>query len=290
VSRIAATFERLRGEHRQALVPFVVAGDPNLGVTEQAVAALIRAGADMVELGVPFSDPVADGPINQRAYQRALAGGVTVRDVIELVGQARPAAPVVLLSYYNPIVQYGVGRFCADAARHGVDGVVIPDLPADEADELVSAARPVGLDTIFLLAPTSTDTRIRVVAGRSSGFIYGVSVTGVTGVRDQLPEEIRESVGRIKKLTRLPVCVGFGVSTPDQARRVAEIADGVIVGSALVALLEQPGDKVARLEQFVRELREAIDAVGAREAGEGPRGPNHTPLSRWERGRGEGSS
>src|SRR3989442_9661179 len=131
----------------------------------------------MIELGVPFSDPIADGPVNQRAYQRALAGGVTVRDVIELVGQARPAVPVVLLSYYNPIVQYGVGRFCADAAGHGVDGVVIPDLPAGEAEELVIAARPVGLGKIFFLAPTSTDTRIRVVARPSRGVFYGVSVT-----------------------------------------------------------------------------------------------------------------
>ena len=290
MSRIAATFERLRGEHRQALVPFVVAGDPDLAVTEQAVATLIRAGADMVELGVPFSDPVADGPINQRAYQRALAGGVTLRSVLDLVGLARPAVPVVLLSYYNPIIQFGVERFCVDAALAGVDGVVIPDLPADEADELVASARPAGLDTIFLLAPTSTDARIRVTAGRSSGFIYGVSVTGVTGVRDRLPEDIPELIGRIKKWTRLPVCVGFGVSTPEQARRVAEVADGVIVGSALVSMLEQPGDQVVRLDQFVRELREAIDAVGARGSGEGPRGPNHTPLSRWERGRGEGSS
>lgn len=267
MSRIAATFDRLRGEHRQALVPFVVAGDPDLATTGQVVSALIRAGADMIELGVPFSDPVADGPINQRAYQRALGGGVTVPNVIEAVARARPTVPVVLLSYYNPIMQYGVERFCADAGRAGVDGVVIPDLPADEADELVTAARQVGLDTIFLLAPTSTDARIRVVAGRSSGFIYGVSVTGVTGVRDRLPEEIRDLVARIKKVTRLPVCVGFGVSTPEQARRVAEIADGVIVGSALVSLLEQSGDRVARLEQFVRELRRAIDAVGAREAG-----------------------
>src|SRR5207247_9739828 len=174
-----------------------------------------------------------------------------VPGVIELVVQARPAAPVVLLSYYTPMVQYGVARFCADAARHGVDGVVIPDLPADEADELVTAARPVGLDTIFLLAPTSTDTRIRVVAGRSSGFIYVVSVTGVTGVRDRLPEEIRESVGRSKKLTRLPVCVGFGVSTPDQARRVAQIADGVIVARALAPLLERPGERVGRVAPSV---------------------------------------
>lgn len=267
MSRIAAVFERLRAARRTALMPFVVAGDPDLGTTAEEIAALGRAGADVVELGVPFSDPVADGPVNQRAYQRALAGGVTLRDVLNLVGQVHSAVPVVLLSYYNPVVQYGVGRFCQDAARHGIDGIVIPDLPADEADELVAAARPAGLDTIFLLAPTSTDARIRLAAARSTGFIYCVSVTGVTGVRDRLPEEIHGLVGKIKTLTRLPVCVGFGVSTPEQARHVAGIADGVIVGSALVSLLEQPEDRIGRLEQFVRDLREAIDTAGAREAG-----------------------
>ncbi len=267
MSRIAAVFERLRTARRTALMPFVVAGDPDLAATADEVAALTRAGADIIELGVPFSDPVADGPVNQRAYQRALAGGVTLRDVLNLVGQVRPAVPVVLLSYYNPVVQYGVGRFCDDAASHGVDGIAIPDLPADEADELVAAARPVGLDTVFLLAPTSTDARIRLAAARSTGFIYCVSVTGVTGVRDRLPEEIQGLVGKIKKLTRLPVCVGFGVSTPEQARHVAGVADGVIVGSALVSLLEQPEGRIGRLERFVHDLREAIDAVGAREAG-----------------------
>lgn len=267
MSRLTATFDRLRAAQRTALMPFVVAGDPDLATTGQVISELALSGADVIELGVPFSDPVADGPVNQRAYQRALAGGVAIRDVLGLVGRARPAVPVVLLSYYNPILQYGVARFCADATRSGVDGVVIPDLPADEADELVAAARPVGLDTIFLLAPTSTDARIRLTAARSTGFIYCVSVTGVTGTRDRLPEEIRELTGRIKGLARVPVCVGFGVSTPDQARSVAEFADGVIVGSALVSMLEQPGDRVARLARFVRELRQAIDAVGAREAG-----------------------
>jgi len=267
MSRLTATFNRLRAAQRTALMPFVVAGDPDLATTGQVIGELARSGADVIELGVPFSDPVADGPVNQRAYQRALAGGVALRDVLGLVERARPAVPVVLLSYYNPIVQYGVARFCADATHSGVDGIVIPDLPADEADELVAAARPVGLDTIFLLAPTSTDARIRLTAARSTGFIYCVSVTGVTGTRDRLPEEIRDLTGRIKGLTRIPVCVGFGVSTPDQARSVAEFADGVIVGSALVSMLEQPGDRVARLARFVRDLRQAIDAVGAREAG-----------------------
>jgi tryptophan synthase alpha chain len=267
MSRIAATFNQLRAAGRPALIPFIVAGDPDLVTTGQIVGALIRAGADILELGVPFSDPVADGPVNQRAYQRALAGGVTLRDVLAFVGRTRPTVPVVLLSYYNPIVQYGVEDFCEDAVRNGVDGIVIPDLPADEANELVSAARPAGLDTIFLVAPTSTDPRITLAAARSSGFIYGVSVTGVTGVRDAVSEDVRNLVGRIKRVTQTPVCVGFGLSGPEQARAVAEFADGVIVGSALVSLLEQPGNRVDRLTRFVTDLRRAVDTVSVREGG-----------------------
>ncbi len=250
-------------------MPFVVAGDPDPATTEAAVRALIQAGADLIELGVPFSDPVADGPINQRAYQRALAGGMALRDVLALVARTGSSIPVVLLSYYNPLLQYGLRRFCAEAVRCGVDGVVIPDLPADEADDLIAASRPVGLDTIALLAPTSTDARIRLAAARSTGFLYCVSVTGVTGVRDRLADDVHELVGRIKRQSPLPVCVGFGVSTPDQARQVAEIADGVIVGSALVSLLEQPQQRMERLIRFVRELRTAVDAVGVREGGVG---------------------
>lgn len=269
MSRIAATFARLRAERRRALIPFLVAGDPDLSTTAYALDALVRAGADLIELGVPFSDPIADGPINQRAAQRALEGGVTLSGVLDLVRRlrGRVALPVVLLSYYNPILRYGLGTFCEDAAAAGVDGVVIPDLPADEGDELIAAARPAELDTIFLLAPTSTDHRIRLVAQRSSGFIYCVSITGVTGVRDVLAEGIAPLVARIRKATDLPVCVGFGVSTPRQAQQVAEVADGVIVGSALVAALEFPGDRVARLGTLVANLRAAIDGVRAGEAG-----------------------
>jgi tryptophan synthase alpha chain len=173
---------------------------------------------------------------------------------------------MVLLSYYNPVLQYGVQRFCTESARSGVDGLVVPDLPPDEADDLITSARPAGLDTIFLLAPTSTDARIRLAAARSTGFIYCVSVTGVTGVRDRVPEELHGLVRRIKIQSQLPVCVGFGVSTPQQARQIAGVADGVIVGSALVSLAEEPQDRLLRLEQFVRDLREALDALPAREA------------------------
>ena len=261
MSRIAATFERLSGAGRRALIPFLVAGDPDVGVTVRAVDALVQAGADLIELGVPFSDPVADGPVNQRAYTRALAAGVSVHTVLDLVKaiRTRSELPIVLLSYYNPLLRYGLEAFCRDAAGAGVDGVVVPDLPADEAADLVGPARANGVDTIFLLAPTSTDLRIQLAAGQSSGFIYCVSLTGVTGARDQLADGVDGLVGRIRRQTSLPVCVGFGVSTPEQAQEVAAVADGVIVGSALVALLERP-DGVPRMAELVRALRAAIDA------------------------------
>lgn len=266
MSRIAETFARLRSRRRRALIPFVVAGDPSLDGTLQIVRVLAAAGADLIELGVPFSDPIADGPINQRASQRALANGVTLGGVLALARRIRGEInlPLVLLSYYNPVFQYGLARFCPDAVDAGVDGVVIPDLPPDESDELQAAARPAGLDIICLIAPTSTDERVRLVASKATGFIYCVSLTGVTGIRDRLSEDVEGVVRRIKAATPVPVCVGFGVSTPEQARQVAEVADGVIVGSALVSLLESDGTP-ARLGRFVGELRRAIDGTGVRE-------------------------
>lgn len=267
MSRIAQTFSRLSAAHRTALIPFVVAGDPDLATTEQLLGTLVRGGADLIEAGIPFSDPIADGPINQRASQRALASGVTVSQVFDLLRRMRFSTPVVLLSYYNLLVRYGLEKFCAHATASGVDGVVIPDLPPDEADDLLAAARPADLDTIFLLAPTSTDARIQLAAQRSSGFLYCVSLTGVTGIRDRLSEDARQLVERVRRVTKLPICVGFGVSTPEQARQVAEVADGVIVGSALVQQLEESGDRLGRAEQFVRELRRSIDAVGAGKVG-----------------------
>ncbi len=268
MSRIPETFARLRAERQRALIPFVVAGDPDLEAINGILRTIARAGADLIELGVPFSDPIADGPIIQRAAQRALANGVGLADVLELVRKARAdiRQPIVLLSYYNPILQYGLQRFCADAPSAGVDGIVIPDLPPDESEELLADARPRGLDVIFLLAPTSTDERIRFVAEQSSGFIYCVSITGVTGVRERLPEDVRDLVRRIKAVTPLPVCVGFGISTAEQARQVAEIADGVIVGSAIVSLLETSERRLERLEGFVSDLRRVIDAAQVGEA------------------------
>jgi tryptophan synthase alpha chain len=260
VSRIAQTFSSL---DRPALIPFLMAGDPD----RERSARLLRAAAgaaDILEVGVPFSDPIADGPTIQRAARRALDAGMTLRGVLDLVG-ALPAGgpPVVLLTYVNPVVQFGVERFCAGARAAGVDGVVIPDLPA-EADILLAAARRVGLDTIFLVAPTTSDARIGVAAERSRGFIYCVSLTGVTGARRDLPAEVADLVRRVRARTTLPVCVGFGISTPEQARAIGRLADGVIVGSALVDLVEQsPADTERLLADYLRQIQDALATARA---------------------------
>lgn len=209
MSRIASAFSALRGRGRRALIPFVMGGDPSLDATASFLNHFAESGADLLEIGVPFSDPIADGPINQRAAQRALARGVGLPDILELVAGARPrlVQPIVLLSYYNPILQYGLEAFCRRAAASGVDGIVVPDLPPEEGEPLRSAAGPHGIDVIFLAAPTSTDERLARVAACSHGFVYCVSLTGVTGVRASLAADVGELVARLRRQTTLPICV-----------------------------------------------------------------------------------
>ncbi len=260
MSRITEVFARL---DRPALVAFLMAGDPDpvrsLGLLRAAAEA-----ADILEVGVPFSDPIADGPTIQRAGQRALAAEMTVEGVLDLVAGLRRGVdtPLVLLTYFNPVVQFGVERFCADARAAGVDGVVVPDLPADEADALLPPARDAGLDTIFLVAPTTSDARIALAAERSRGFLYCVSLTGVTGARAEVPPEVVSLVRRVKAVTALPACVGFGISTPEQAAAVGRVADGVIVGSALVDMAERAGAGAEdALRGFLHGLRDALNAA-----------------------------
>lgn len=247
---------------RPALIPFLVAGDPD----RAASLALLQAAAeeaDIIEVGVPFSDPIADGPTIQRAAQRALAAGTTLNAVLDLTGELRRRVerPIVLLTYLNPVLQHGVERFCRDAREAGVDGVIIPDLPADEADFLITPARDADLDTIFLVAPTTSDERIRLADERSRGFVYCVSLTGVTGVRAKAPPEAEDLVRRVKAFTDRPVCVGFGISTPEQAAAVSRLADGVIVGSAIVDLVERRGAGAPRaVAEFLRHVRSALAA------------------------------
>lgn len=256
---VAARFQQLRADGAAALVAFMVAGDPGPDETVAVMQAIAEAGADVIELGVPFSDPIADGAVNQEAYQRALQTGMTLPRVLGIVSRFRAGrdTPVVLMTYYNPVLRYGPERLGADAAAAGVSGVIVTDLPPEEADEWCRAAGNVGLDTIFLLAPTSTVKRIRLAGDRSTGFIYCVSRMGVTGVRETLPPGLSGLVNAIRAETDKPVAVGFGLSTPEQVRAVCEIADGAVVGSALVSLIAEQRKAPEAAAEFVRSLKAA---------------------------------
>lgn len=259
MSRIASVFARR--EHA-AFIPYVTVGYPSLAATLEVVPLLEKSGADMVELGIPFSDPLADGVTIQQASFHALQAGVTPARCLEVARALRRqvALPLIFMSYFNPLLSYGLEAFCAGAARAGVDGLIVPDLPPEEAAGLEEATIRHGLDLIYLLAPTSTEERIRQVARLSRGFIYLVSVTGVTGARENLPPELAEFVARVKKLATQPLCVGFGISTPGQAKEVARIADGVIVGSRLVELMSAREEWRSLVADFARQLKKAIMA------------------------------
>jgi len=262
MSRITTAFERLRRTGRTALMPFLTMGYPHRESALELVPALVEAGADLIELGVPFSDPLADGATVQAASQQALANGMTPALCLEQVAALRErgiAVPLVLMGYYNPFFQMGLERFARRAAEAGVDGVIVPDLPPEEAEPLQVALRGQGLDLIFLLAPTTDEVRIRSIARRASGFLYLVSLTGVTGARDRLPPDLERFVARVRQATDLPLAVGFGIGRPEQAARVARIADGVIVGSALLRAIGGGTDPVAAARSFVASLRQGMD-------------------------------
>ncbi|HYL06025.1 MAG TPA: tryptophan synthase subunit alpha [Thermoanaerobaculia bacterium] len=270
MSGIGEAFARCAAERRAAFIPFLMAGDPNLAATAGQLAALAAGGADVIELGVPFSDPIADGPVNQRAAMRALAAGTGLSGILELIARHRDqlGVPIVLFTYYNPLYARGLDRFAEQAAASGVDGVLCVDLPPEEAErELLPALRERGVDTIFLLAPTSTRDRIARVAAASSGFVYYVSRTGTTGERASLPPELVRDLKRLRRRLDLPLAVGFGISTPEQVAAVGKVADGVVVGSHLVALVEEMGDDPelpAVLEDRVRELAAPLQATARR--------------------------
>jgi len=251
MGRIGVRFEKRRAEGKPAFVAFLTAGDPSLDRTATAALELDRAGVDVLELGVPFSDPLADGPVIQRASERALAQGATLPKVLALVKRIRERSelPLLLFSYYNPLLQHGLERLVREAREAGVDGVLVTDLPPEEAGEWVAAARAADLDTIFLASPTSPPERLRRVAEASRGFVYAISRTGVTGERQTLSEDAQPLVARLRALTDVPVALGFGLSTPEQVREAAAVADGVVVGSALVRFLEEhpEGDLGARV-------------------------------------------
>lgn len=238
---LRAAFREARRNGRPALVAYVTAGDPNLKFTEALVLALAEAGADVIELGVPFSDPIADGPVIQRAIERALRRGTTLRDVIKLAQRIRrkSAVPLVLFSYYNPVLQCGVERFAKQAAEAGVDGALITDLTPEEADGYVKTMRRAKLDTVFLAAPTSTPARLRAIGRLSRGFVYVISRRGTTGARQDVPVEVKVLVRRVRRATPLPIAVGFGISRREHVEGLRGVADGVVVGSALVECCER---------------------------------------------------
>ena len=256
-SRIDKTFKRLKKEGKKAFIPYIMAGDPSLQRTNDIVLLFEKCGADIVELGVPFSDPLADGPTIQRASERALKNGVTLRKVISLVKDVRQKTqiPIVLMTYYNPVFKYREDDFIKDAKDAGVDGVIVPDLPPDEAEDFIKISKKTSLNTIFLLAPTSTEDRIKKVIRASSGFIYYVSITGITGAALLLDGSMEVSISNIKKYTDKPIAVGFGVSTPLEATAVAKVSDGVIVGSAIVKRVHETPNE---LETYLMSLRKAI--------------------------------
>ena len=262
--RLDRTFQALRGRNERALVAYFMAGDPSLAETRRLVVEAERRGADVIELGVPFSDPLADGPVIQRAGTRALAAGASLARVLEMVStlRAQVRVPLVLMTYYNPVLAFGLKSFTRTAVDAGADGVIVPDLPYEECEPLRAEAEPAGLDLIQMLAPTSTAARVKTIARVSRGFIYVVSLTGVTGERRELPKDLDAQIRTVRLVTTKPVCVGFGVARPEQAAAVGKLADGVAVGSAIVraieqytgtaALIEKVGDLIASLKEPLR--------------------------------------
>jgi tryptophan synthase alpha chain len=282
VSRLEDAFATLRARRTQALIPYFTAGDPSLADTRRLCAEAARRGADIIELGVPFSDPLADGPVIQRATQRALAAGVTLARVLELARDlhGQVSTPLVLLTYYNPVLAFGLKAFAHGAAEAGVDGVIVADLPPEEAGPLAREAEAAGLDLIHLVAPTSTPPRMRLISRRSRGFVYVVSLTGVTGVREALAADLVRQLRALRLITTRPICVGFGISTPDHVRAVASYVDGVIVGSAIVRLVEERAGSprlVQDVGDFIAALKAPLRAHTIDRAGEAQRGAGVAP-------------
>jgi tryptophan synthase alpha chain len=260
VKRLSDQFSQLRARGEKALVLFVTAGDQPLQQLPDLIAALTEGGADVVEVGIPFSDPFGEGPTIQASSQRALDRGVNARNILDAIACAPKAIPIVTMGYYNPVLRFGLQAFARASAEAGASGTIISDLIPDESAAWCEASRQAGIDTIFLAAPTSTPQRIEEVARRSTGFVYAVSRTGVTGAESQIPDDVSSLVERIRNLTDKPICVGFGISKPEHVQMVCRVADGAVVGSALVNCLHQEwknGEGRERVVRFVRELKDA---------------------------------
>ena len=260
MGRIAASFETLKRDGKKGFIPFITAGDPDLATTGQLLVTLAQTGATLIELGVPFSDPMADGPVIQRASERALKNEFGLQEILDVVARARKHIdiPIILFSYYNPLLQFGLKRLAEAAKDAGLDGVLVTDLSPEESDEFKRELHACDLDMIFLVAPTSTDERLKLVAEHASGFIYAVSRAGVTGTRDSVSAEAEKLVNRLRQFSELPVAVGFGISSAEQVADVQRYADAAVVGSAIVAEMERHGespDLVKRIGEFLTGLR-----------------------------------
>jgi tryptophan synthase alpha chain len=256
MSRIASAFAK---PNHIALIPYITVGYPSIEATLEIVPVLAESGCDIVELGIPFSDPLADGATIQQASYQALSQGITPELCLKVARVLRQQVqtPLVFMTYYNPVLKFGLEKFCSKCAEAGVNGLIVPDLPPEEGEDLERSAQEYEIDLIYLVTPASTDERINLVASRSSGFIYLVSLTGVTGTRDVLPDGLEGFVNRVRTSTRKPLCVGFGVTTPEQVRRIAKVADGVIVGSRIIQLTEED-TTLSSLKAFTSSLREAL--------------------------------
>jgi tryptophan synthase alpha chain len=266
MSRIQGRFEALASARRKALIPYITAGDPHPSLTVPIMRALVESGADILELGVPFSDPMADGPVIQRSGERALKHGVGLRDVLQLVKQFREkdeATPIVLMGYANPIEAMGIEKFAAEAKAAGIDGVIVVDYPPEECVEFSALMKKSGVDPVFLLAPTSTKKRIDEVAGSGSGYLYYVSLRGITGAANLDFSEVTAKIPGIRAATRLPIGVGFGIRDAESARRIAASADAVVIGSRLIQEIEagSADQAVARVKAFLKPIRQALDAA-----------------------------
>ncbi|OGW16061.1 MAG: tryptophan synthase subunit alpha [Nitrospinae bacterium RIFCSPLOWO2_12_FULL_45_22] len=262
MKRIEEKFKQLKNQREKALIPFIAAGDPSLPLTKALILGMERQGADMIELGIPFSDPLADGPTIQKAYLRGLKSHTTLKDVLKLVRELREETdiPLIIMSYYNLIYRMGEASFVQQAAQAGVDGLIVPDLPPEEGEFLQSLAEEAGLAAIYLLAPTTPDRRVQLIAQKGSGFLYYVSLMGVTGERDNIAQDVTPSLQNIRALTNMPIAVGFGISSPEHVRSVASWVDGVIVGSAVIKLIEDNlarPNLVGRVGKFIAQLKAA---------------------------------
>jgi tryptophan synthase alpha chain len=263
MKRIEEKFKTLRAKNEKALIVYLTAGDPSLDITKKLIWGLEKAGVDILEIGVPFSDPTADGPVIQEASQRALKAGTTLAGVLKLVAEVRKLSeiPIVLFGYFNPIFAYGVQKFAHEAGKAGVDGVLVVDLPYEEAQELRIHTDAAGIDFISLIAPTTDKERLNKLAARASGFLYYISITGITGTAAPKIEKIKDGVDKIRKITGLPVAVGFGISTPSQAKEISRFADGVVIGSAVVRLIDENKNKrdlVRIVSDYVRGIKKVL--------------------------------